>query len=373
MKPLLIADCSQLRGFPRPEVGNWAEIFKLIHVTISQVDRLGRVKMPFDFRLYERFRLPTDLAGFKDSYEDCCWRRAGEIARLQEEKQVPIALLYSGGLDSTLVLVCFAKLFGPQLKERLTVFLSPDSIQENPAFYFSFIRKNCRIESSEQFSSLFDGSHIIVHGEHNDQLFGSDIIGTLGMHESFDTIKARYTREFVVRFLELRGMSGGAANAWFDLVDGHAREAPCPVETGFDFFWWLNFIFKWQCVYFRALLRVDPAQRKNINPEFLDAYWPVFFGTPEFQKWSMTNPGLKIHDSWRTYKFPAKQLIYEFNRDEQYRDYKTKTGSLYRLFLRKNNPIGLTTDFEFVHRLAPEDLYVPDNYFRHAGAPAAVA
>jgi hypothetical protein len=371
MKSLLMAHCLSLTKLQRRDVGEWAEIYKLINAGINHVDRMGRLQMPFRFGLYEKFRLPARIDGFSESYEDCCWRRAEEIARLQEEKQVPIALLYSGGIDSTAVLVSFAKLLGNRLKERLTVFLSPESIQENPEFYFSFIRTNCRIESSERFSSLFDRSHIVVSGELNDQLFGSDIVGTLARHEPFEKIAGPYSREIVVRFFKHSGMSETAANAWFDLLDGHARQAPCAVETVHDFFWWLNFVFKWQCVYFRTLLRIDPAQQKNIDESFLDGYYRPFFCTTEFQKWSMANPDLKVQKSWRTYKFPAKRLIYEFNRDERYLNYKTKTASLYRLFLQKHNPVAITSDFEFLHELVPEDWYVEDNSFRRAEAPGA--
>jgi hypothetical protein len=373
MKPLLIAYCAPLTQFPREDVRLWAEIYKLVSINVCLVDRFAGFKVPFRFDLYEPFRLPARIDGFADSYEDCCWRRASEIARLQEEKRVPIALLYSGGIDSTLVLVCFAKLFGAQLKDRVKVFLSPDSIRENPAFYFSFIRKNCHIESSERFSSLFDGSHIIVSGELNDQLYGSDIARLLGSYEHSGKMKAAYTREAVVRLFKLKGMSEHAANTWFDLIDEHARRAPCRVETVYDFFWWLNFAFKWQCVYFRMLLRIDAAQRRNIDRRFVDTYYQPFFGTPEFQKWAMANPDMKIQDSWRTYKFPAKRLIYEFNRDEQYLDYKTKAGSLFRLFVQKSTPVALTRDFEFVHELVPEDLYVEDNSFRRVDEPLLYA
>jgi hypothetical protein len=372
MKSMLIADCLPLTRLARPEVAAWAEIYKVILAHVSHVDRMGRLRMPFNFALYEKFRLPAQVGRFTDSYEACCWHRAEEIARIQEAKQVPIALLYSGGIDSTLVLVCFARLFGAQLKERLTVFLSPDSIRENPAFYYSFIRRNCRIESSERFSSLFDGSHIVVAGEHNDQIFGADIIGTFGRYQHFDRIQARYTREAIVSFFKRKGMSDGAAHTWFDLIDGHARQAPCAVETVFDFFWWLNFVFKWQAVYFRTLLRIDAAHHGRISPAFLDTYYHAFFCTPEFQKWSMANPQLKAQDSWRTYKFPAKQLIYDFNRDEQYLNYKVKTGSLYKLFLQKDNPVGLTSGFEFVHRLSADELYLEDNSFRRATVEPAL-
>src|SRR5262249_8038965 len=157
-------------------------------------------RSPFKFKLYDKFRLPTDLHGFKATYEECCLRRAQELLDLQDRVRVPIALFYSGGIDSTLVLISFARLLGARLKARVRVFLSVNSINENPNFYYSFVRKHCRIESSEKFSYLFDGSHIIVGGEHNDQLFGSDIIGKIAKQKSFAEINGKYTRAFIIEF-----------------------------------------------------------------------------------------------------------------------------------------------------------------------------
>jgi len=368
LKPLLAGYGASLVQLARPDVALWAEIYKFLGVNVTHVDRVGDFHIPFDFRLYEPLRLPLDLAGFADSYEDCCARRAAEIARLQEKKQVPIALLYSGGIDSTLALVSFAKELGAQLKDRLTVYLSPESIRENPAFYYSFIRKRCRMESSEHFDDLFDGSCLVVTGEHNDQLFGSDIVGRLSRYQAFDKVSEAYSRGNIVQCFRHAGMSDAAANAWFDALDASARRAPCAVKTVFEFFWWFAFVFKWQCVYFRTPLRVHRAQQRNVTAAFLDTYYHTFYGTREFQKWSMANPQLKVQETWRTYKFPAKQLIYEFNRDEDYFRYKVKTGSLGGLFMQKQAPLALTTDFEFVYDLAPEALYLEDNSFRRTAS-----
>src|SRR5205814_5240866 len=124
-----------------PDARCWAQIYKLIAPNVVLVDRADEtVCTPFRFSLYEKFRLPTVLPDFRTTYEECCMRRAEELLALQDRVQVPIALFYSGGIDSTLVLVCLAKALGSQLKERVTVYLSVDSIGENPNFYDSFIR-----------------------------------------------------------------------------------------------------------------------------------------------------------------------------------------------------------------------------------------
>ena len=53
-----------------------------------------------------------------------------------------------------------------------------------------------------------------------------------------------------------------------------------------------------------------------------------FFQTDDFQRWSIANPDLKIRDSLESYKWPAKEFIYKFTKDADYRDHKIKVGSL---------------------------------------------
>lgn len=363
MKKLFIANCTALAAYPSPDVKIWGEIYNLLAANASLVDRSGKLTVPFHFELYEKFKLPTDLNGFTSTYEDCCNQRVEELLQIQAREQVPIALFYSGGVDSTLMLISFAKVLGKELRHKVKVFLSSDSIKENPKFYYSFVRKNCSIDSSEKFSYLFDGSHIIVGGEHNDQLFGSDLIGEICKTKAFDEVKRPYSRKYITDFFIQRGVHSDAANVWYDLLSEHAKGAPCAIETVFDFFWWLNFVFKWQTVYFRMLLRTNKEQHRFINQKFIDNFYHHFFSTPAFQKWAMLNKSQKIGDTWRSYKFHAKELIYEFNQDRDYLENKAKAGSLSRLFLQKNTAIALTSDYQFLFDLQPEEFYNPVNSF----------
>ena len=366
MSGLLIANTAPFHRQPGKDVQLWSEIYKFLPHGVSLVDRTGRMQMPFAFTLFDGFALPSDLNGFSMSYEECCEQRVREILALQEKVNVPVALLYSGGIDSTLVLISFAKVLGPALRDKVRVFLSTDSIKENPKFYFSFIRKHCNIDSSERIPHLFDKSYIIVGGEHNDQLFGSDIVGKfLRFSGPMSEVKRPYSRESIVGFFEKMGLSAAGANAWFDLLSESADHAPCEVESVFDFFWWLNFVFKWQTVSFRMMLRMNPAQRKNIDKAFIDSYYHHFYDTTAFQKWSMLNKSKKIGETWTSYKHHAKELIHEFFHDDDYLNNKAKAGSLSRLFLQRDMALALTDDFEFKLSVDPVEYYCPENSFTH--------
>lgn len=364
MKELYLANSADLSEYQQPGCHKWGDIYKLISLNVALVDRLEKIRLPFRFRLYDPFRMPTDLTGFDLTYEQCCERRANEIYQLSIRLDRPICVLYSGGIDSTLVLISFMKVIPEaEFRDRVTVALSWDSVVENPRFYHEYIRKRCRTVSSDRLGSFLDGSQILVGGEHNDQLLGADTAGAYYRMFGFDDLHKPYDRSKITRFLMEKGMSQNSADHWFDLLDAHARSAPCEVRTVFEFLWWLNFCFKWQSVFFRILLRADKDQRANINQGFVDDYFHHFYSTDYFQKWSMLNPNLKIRDTWDSYKFHAKDVIYEFNGDADYRDHKVKRGSLVRLFQQKDTPMALTSNFEYLYNIDPAEFYVPDNDF----------
>jgi hypothetical protein len=364
---LYIANASSLLNEDAPDVRSWASIYHLIATNVSLVDRANILKVPFNFKIYAPFEFSHIGQADSLSYEACCDRRVRELLTLQDQLGVPIVLLYSGGIDSTLVLISFAKVLSPaQLLERVHVYMSNDSVLENPNFYYNFVRKHCTIRASEDFAAVLDGAHILVGGEHNDQLMGSDLVGKIARQHPFDVVHRPYTREFVTTFLTSVGLQTAAAHHWFDLLDLHIKTLNAPVETVFQFFWWLNFIFKWQAVHFRILLRMDKKRRHLITPQFCERYYHHFYSTDYFQRWSMDNPDLKIKDTWSSYKFVAKDLIYAFNKDQEYRDYKLKLGSLWRLFQQKDTAVGLSSDFGYLDALPVSQLYNPDNSFNLA-------
>jgi hypothetical protein len=122
---LYIASAGSLVNHDSPDVRSWASIYHLLAMNVSLVDRAGIVSVPFNFEIYKPFEFSRIRQADTLTYEACCDRRARELLALQDQIGVPIALLYSGGIDSTLVLVSFAKVLSPaQLKERVHVYMS---------------------------------------------------------------------------------------------------------------------------------------------------------------------------------------------------------------------------------------------------------
>ena len=78
----------------------------------------------------------------------------------------------------------------------------------------------------------------------------------------------------------------------------------------------------------------------------------------------MLNPHLKIKNSWDTYKFHVKDLIFNFTKDPVYKNEKLKKGSLWKLFISKDTPIAITSNYEYLYKLDKTALYNPVNTFK---------
>ena len=334
----------------------WAEIYWLLGIDVAMVDRAGFVQVPCDIKVYEPFKLP-DLST-SPTYQACCDEAAQDLLKLQERLQKPIYLFYSGGIDSTLVLVSLLKV-EPKLHDRVVIVLSPESIRENPRFYREHVRK-FRLESSLGSLDLLDGSKILVGGEHNDQLFGTDLGEFVNSNLEFSLLHQPFTRELIVKLMTLKLVPEQAAHIWFDVMTYHIKQAPIQVRTVFEFFWWVNFCFKWQPVFFRILAR----SRRLLTHELVRDYFHHFFSTSNFQRWSMLNPELKLGSSWDTYKQLAKDIIFEFTRDDDYHKFKLKEVSLHKIFKQSYAAIAITDQMKLLDEVDPAAYYVASNSFK---------
>ena len=79
----------------------------------------------------------------------------------------------------------------------------------------------------------------------------------------------------------------------------------------------------------------DKFGLKNLYTHF------SFFNTNNFQLWTLNNLHrlIDLNDSIKTYKQTAKDYIYTISKDEDYRIYKEKKGSLLHVY-KGNNVIN---------------------------------
>jgi len=171
-----------------------------------------------------------------------------------------------------------------------------------------------------------------------------------------------YTIDNAISYLKYKQISEIAAKKWVERIDSSIQKSPIDILTMYDFNWWINFNFKWDAIYYRTVSRADRKLLANFSLDFLSKYVYHFFNTDDFQKWSMLNPHLKIGKTIPSYKYKAKEIIYEYTKDLDYFNNKTKIESAVILYLQRNPPIGITSEFEFIYdKNKLNEYYEPNN------------
>ncbi len=272
--------------------------------------------------------------------------------------------MYSGGIDSTCVVVSLLKHATPEQKKHIVILLSQDSITENPRFYDEHLKSNFRLESSIGFAKHLGGEVILLSAELNDQLLGANAVRDVIINYGSTFIHAPYDRERIVAFYS-RCLGGNTSEArhFVSLFEGLRDTASIPIQTNLDFLWWINFTTKWQACLLYVLLFTPPENTARITPDYLRDRFISFFNTDDFQLWSMNNLDKRIKDTWKTYKWVAKDVIYAFNKDTEYRDHKMKRGSLGALTNHLYHNLFVDDQWRFANNLDFSSVAERENDF----------
>ena len=362
MKTCYAYNPNRFRTLDKDDVQRWLSLFSIISFNITFIDRTTVIKVPIKTEIAPQLQMPKYDPTFSVTYEECCQRRAQEILKKQEELDVPIKVLYSGGIDSSLVLSSFIKELGlTEAEKRIQIIMNTDSIEENPWMWHNVIRKsNFKLNSSELFVNEWDNSRILVGGEFNDQLLGSDVYKDLVRWRGNGFLHQPITQDIMTEYHLTKGLSTDLSEMWADLFMQSMQQAPCKVETVADWWWWINFSCKWPSVYFRSLAS---SKLSSLSQSYLDNYYFQFFGSDDFQRWSMVDRTHKHRGDFLSYKWHARDLVADFLNEQQYR-YKVKRGSLGKVLFHRAKTDVIDTSYNFIHNIDPCDWYNPDNSFQ---------
>lgn len=335
----------------------FSELFNIFANNVSIIDRSNTFANPLNTALLSISILPE--LNNSHSFETLCDNRARALMDQAIANNKKIAVMYSGGIDSTLILCAFLKNCNSEEVKRVTVLLSEQSILENQNFYHSYVISNFDCVSSFRFPAFIGNTdYIFISGEHGDQLFGSAIAQAYEVAYGFDALfqPLNNSHGALADFLSNRGAKKYAEpilQLFLKLCDN----APVPIETPYHFFWWINFSTKWQAVYTRLL-----PYSKHKKTIALEENYTTFYCTKEFQQWSMANTDQFIKDSFATAKFIAKQYIYDLNKDSSYL-HKIKMGSLCNLLNNKEIVYAIDEDLNFITKPLGQEYLNPSNEF----------
>lgn len=347
----------------RPGVSNWSKIYNLIGNNVGINDRTGSLVHPIKTSIFSACKMPT-LVEMNKTYIECCHERATELYNLSAELNKPLGILWSGGIDSTMIMVSFLSLYSKSdLHGRIKVITSSESITENPKFYKSYILPNFELVSAELLPSMFNTDIILVTGEFNDQLFGSDLMSTYISRLGNRSLIEPYDYDTILNYVDEFIGDHKTSEILVKSIEDSGEKTGLPFEKNSDFFWWFNFSVKWQTVYFRIYALNNFNLHNNINQSYTSTYLHHFYHTDTFQLWSMNNPQVRYIDDWKNYKLLAKQEIFKFDDNREYFDNKIKRGSFYTIFGQRRLIDGIADDFSIVNKINPIDWYNEKNSF----------
>ena len=345
-----------------PGVARFSHVAKIYGYWVMPLDRTGTITTPI--RNVSLFPMPKSRP-FVKSYEDICNDRAIEILGNAEKLGISINVLYSGGIDSTCLLVSLLKHVTPEQKNNIIVLLSHESIAENPRFYDEHIKGKLRVESSVSFANFIGQNDMLLSAEHNDLVMGNASVGSMITRYGPTVLHQPYSRDLIADFFAASlGGDLGTANFYFDIFERLAKTAPVPIRTNFDFMWWYNFATKWQACFCYILFFTPPRNAHGVTKEYIETRFVSFYNTDEFQLWSMNNLDKRIKDTWKSYKWIMKDIIYDYTKDAEYRDNKTKVRSLPIVLKQQHmHHRFLDENMRFSDDLVPEAYVEPTNDF----------
>jgi len=329
------------------------------------IDRLGRIQSTFNYEVYKNCQLPTDLTNFNMSYKDCCLEAAKNLLESSRNMNKPLLLMYSGGVDSTSILVSLMMLEDiNSLKDKVVVCMSIDSIREYTSFYYKFIQKNFKIVSSLHLPQYFNKDYIVVTGDLADMTYPYKLTewaqGRYGNDAMMDNWQNGLYHKWWVDSTNssINEKTDLQKDLWWELLVDNINHAPCEIKSNFDFFWWIYFNLKFQHFYFGYSL----ASMPTLDKDLIDKYYKVFFSSQNFQKWSMLVG--RYHTGKNDYKPHAKQFIFDFTKDNEYFNRKGKKVSLQRvLIFSYHQNKSIDSNASFVDDVDMINYYNPNNSF----------
>jgi hypothetical protein len=323
------------------------------HIVASSwlMDRTSKATTPFRSSLLCEYKINSESFSIKNNLtlDEICYN----AACLFKDTPSKLYILWSGGLDSTLLIISMLK--ANVDKEKIVVACNPDGLKENYNFYRKFILPNFRVIASEKLmqqarmSGSIDG--IIINGDPADALYGIDLSLSLVEKYGINFLKNPCSRDIVTNYFVSQGMELRSANCWYDFFMASSVCSPKKIQTISDLSWWMTFNHRWQSANEKLKLRLS----NDLNHK-------TFFGTEEFQNWACYRDN-NLVNTVKEFKLEFKKLIFDYTGDLEYFTNKIKLhsnsyayGSNSYSAVLNNNQKLLSTEFNIY------DFYNKDNF-----------
>jgi len=329
----------------------WLATSALIRGNDDPRARLGKFTNPWrNASTHIHCRVPQ-LKFISNTLSDLLDARALEINSIAKEKNKKIIILWSGGIDSTCILVSFLKNLSKEDLKNVSIGMNLLSVQENLNFFLNHILNKLNIIdlSTILISNKFLKNNIVVQGDPGDGIhypgtWHFDHMIAQGTHlnnfmDHLDdmAIGVNFNKEHATRgWPELEGfckkyLDDGFGRWYIDKIKDNIIDCKVNdyITTVADFWWWHYFNIKWdhytQCVLFN--MRKDFTEA--LDPIEVEEYFKcTFYHTDTFQNWAWSNLKKLVGvDAHKTLKLEARQYIFKYDKDQIYFDTKRKVPS----------------------------------------------
>lgn len=277
---------------------------------------------------------------FYETFSQVTDQRAIELKDAMQQRNRELAVFWSGGIDSTLVLSAIIKNFQADELKHVTVIANDRSYFENPVFFHQAIERyqlktvNFTNFSNTMIQQLFD-KYLVTDGEPADKLWISQNCMQFEAKYGHGLLEKSYksTADKMIEFMS-DYMPTARANIYYKYLIQNIEETGAEIETLGDLFWWINFNFHW-VEHLLIWYYQFPIKNFNTYRTYKQNYMP-WYHTDAYQLWSRWDrPKKLVFDRHELYKFPAKQYIHDVVKDTYSLNYKSKLASPKKPFLEK--------------------------------------
>jgi signal peptidase I len=283
------------------------EIFRQVHGIISDswlVDRLNKISLPFSSIGLSEYSLDFPIKNI--DLDTACFNRSKELIASNKK----IYVLWSGGIDSTLVVVSLLK--AGIRKDQIYVVCNTDSQKENYNFFLKIIN-SVNIVSTERIMQTLKYQNLdglILSAEHGDLSYGYDFSSEILQIFGPEYLGLPATRENITKYFTHKKLNIQSANCWYDIFMESVKTSPRTIDTVYDFSWWVGFNWRWQYALEKFRMRFYHAPDST-----------TFFQGHDIQNWAIHHqqPDLK---TLKDFKPEYKKIILGYTGDENY--YKNK-------------------------------------------------
>lgn len=248
--------------------------------------------------------------------------------QVKQTQRIP-HILWSGGIDSTAILVSLFKIADKEILDQLVVVCNQSSIDENPYFYNQYIKDKVTTADTDQFKVTADNYNkiLLVNGDCAEMVLGSTHPQALERQGQLDIIHKPW-RNNILLHQAIKTSNLQALDFGFDLVKESIKHSPVPIETIYDFLWWHYFNFKIVDSYVRAMVWTADQLTDEHAKDFWSNGFQRFFMYPEMQIFSMLTNNTRRENMHIDYKYDVKKYIYEFDHNDFYYNNKQKYPSI---------------------------------------------